>query len=65
MCQWAYLPSSQDDPKPNAASLHLHPTSVAVILEGDLVLDDLSSYSEAFCLLFGLVYALHLESQIN
>ena len=51
----------EDDPTPNAADLHLHPSSVAVILEGDLVLDDLSSYPEAFCLLFGLVYALHLD----
>nr|XP_046235721.1 uncharacterized protein LOC124054096 [Scatophagus argus] len=50
----------EDDPNP-AASLHLKPASIALILEGDIVLDDLSSYPEAFCLLFGLIYALHLD----
>ncbi|KAL2088071.1 hypothetical protein ACEWY4_016899 [Coilia grayii] len=47
----------EDDPNP-AASLHL---SIAVILEGNIVLDNLSTYPEAFCLLFGLMYALHLD----
>ncbi|KAL2095546.1 hypothetical protein ACEWY4_007694 [Coilia grayii] len=50
----------EDDPNP-AASLHLKPASIAVILEGNIVLDDLSTYPEAFCLLFGLMYALHLD----
>ncbi|KAK0153172.1 hypothetical protein N1851_005143 [Merluccius polli] len=52
---------SEDDPNRNATSLHLNPTSVAVILEGEIVLDDLSSYAEAFCLLVGLIYALHID----
>ncbi|KAI5087027.1 hypothetical protein C0J45_24429, partial [Silurus meridionalis] len=41
--------------------LHLNPLSAAIILEGGIVMDNLTSLPQAFCLLFGLSYALHLE----
>lgn len=41
--------------------LHLHPVSTAIVVEGGIVMDDLQNLPEAFCLLFGLSYALHLD----
>lgn len=41
--------------------LHLHPLSTAIVIEGSIVMDDLQSLPEALCLLFGLLYALHLD----
>ncbi|XP_054860019.1 uncharacterized protein LOC111562941 [Amphiprion ocellaris] len=35
--------------------------SVAIILEGNLVMDDIPTTSQSLCLLFGLIYALHLD----
>ena len=35
--------------------------SIAIILEGNIVMDEISTISQAFCLLFGLIYALHLD----
>lgn len=34
---------------------------VAIILEGNIVMDDISTTPQALCLLFGLIYALHLD----
>uniref|UniRef100_A0A3P8U843 Uncharacterized protein n=1 Tax=Amphiprion percula TaxID=161767 RepID=A0A3P8U843_AMPPE len=36
-------------------------SSVAVIVEGNLVMDDIPTTSQALCLLFGLICALHLD----
>ncbi|XP_056102188.1 uncharacterized protein LOC130100539 isoform X1 [Rhinichthys klamathensis goyatoka] len=41
-------------------SIHLHPSSVGIILEGNVVMDNLDNIPQAMCLLFGLTYALHL-----
>ncbi|XP_041851571.1 uncharacterized protein zgc:171844 isoform X3 [Melanotaenia boesemani] len=35
--------------------------SFAIILEGNIVMDEISTTSQALCLLFGLMYALHLD----
>jgi len=42
-------------------SIHLHPPSVGIILEGNVVMDNLDNIPQAMCLLFGLTYALHLD----
>uniref|UniRef100_A0A9J8CQU1 Uncharacterized protein n=2 Tax=Cyprinus carpio carpio TaxID=630221 RepID=A0A9J8CQU1_CYPCA len=42
-------------------SLRLHPSSVGIILEGNVVMDNLDNIPQAMCLLFGLTYALHLD----
>lgn len=39
----------------------LNPSKVGIILEGHFVMDDLASLPQAFCILFGLIYALHLD----
>ena len=42
-------------------SPELNPSIVGIVLEGSLVMDDLASLPKAFCILFGLIYALHLD----
>ncbi|XP_037637667.1 uncharacterized protein LOC119495352 [Sebastes umbrosus] len=44
-----------------ASSLHLSPTSLKVIIEGEVVMDNIKDLPKAMCLLFGLSYALHLN----
>ncbi|XP_060763104.1 uncharacterized protein LOC132872344 isoform X2 [Neoarius graeffei] len=39
----------------------LNPSRVGIILEGNVVLDGLPNLPQAFCVLFGLIYALHLD----
>ncbi|XP_049329573.1 uncharacterized protein LOC125801118 isoform X1 [Astyanax mexicanus] len=39
----------------------LNPSKVGIILEGNVVMEDLANLPQAFCLLFGLIYALHLD----
>lgn len=41
--------------------LKLNPSKVGIILEGNVVMDDLANLPQAFCVLFGLIYALHLD----
>ncbi|CAL8234492.1 unnamed protein product [Arctogadus glacialis] len=42
-------------------SPQLNPSKVGIVLEGSLVMDDLASLPQAFCILFGLIYTLHLD----
>lgn len=35
--------------------------SIAIILEGNIVMDEIPTTCQALCLLFGLIYALHLD----
>ena len=42
-------------------SLHSSPSSIGIVIEGKLVMDNLHDLPEAMCLLFGLIYALHLS----
>ncbi|KAK0144232.1 hypothetical protein N1851_017408 [Merluccius polli] len=39
----------------------LNPSRVGIILEGNVVCDGLANLPQAFCVLFGLIYALHLD----
>ncbi|XP_067295724.1 sterile alpha motif domain-containing protein 3-like isoform X2 [Pseudorasbora parva] len=42
-------------------SLHLSPSSFGIVIEGKVVMDNLHNLPESMCLLFGLIYALHLN----
>ncbi|XP_048854844.1 sterile alpha motif domain-containing protein 3-like [Brienomyrus brachyistius] len=42
-------------------NLKLNPSKVGIILEGNVVMDDLANLPQAFYVLFGLIYALHLD----
>ncbi|KAK7878214.1 hypothetical protein WMY93_031166 [Mugilogobius chulae] len=47
-----------EDPE---AAISFGPVSAAIVIEDEILLSDISSWPEAFVLLFGLVYALHLD----
>lgn len=51
----------EDGQLPGPHALPLEPSSTAIILEGIIVMDDIESHAQAFCILFGLIYALHLD----
>lgn len=53
------IPEVNQRPGPDV--LHLQPSSIAIILEGTIVMDDIGSHDQALCLVFGLIYALHLD----
>lgn len=53
------IPEINQHPGPDV--LHLQPSSIAIILEGTIVMDDIESHDLALCLVFGLIYALHLD----
>ncbi|XP_050956917.1 uncharacterized protein LOC127157699 isoform X2 [Labeo rohita] len=42
-------------------SLHLPLSSFGIVIEGKVVMDNLRDLPESMCLLFGLIYALHLN----
>uniref|UniRef100_A0A3B4WHJ5 Uncharacterized protein n=1 Tax=Seriola lalandi dorsalis TaxID=1841481 RepID=A0A3B4WHJ5_SERLL len=48
------IPEDRQQPGPHA--LHLEPSSIALILEGNIVMDDLGSHAQTFCVTFGLIY---------
>ena len=50
-----------DAPKRESYSVHLESIATAIVLEGQVVMDDLRDLPRAVCLLFGLTYALHLD----
>lgn len=41
--------------------VHFGPASTAIVVEEDLVMSDIPRLADAFALLFGLMYALHLD----
>ncbi|KAK0130632.1 hypothetical protein N1851_034888 [Merluccius polli] len=43
------------------SSQHLSPTSLKIIIEGQVVMDNIQDLPKAMCILFGLTYALHLN----
>lgn len=53
------IPEVSQRPGPDA--LHLESSNIAIILEGTIVMDDIESHDQALCLVFGLIYALHLD----
>ena len=51
----------EDSPQPSQNALHLEPSSISIILEGNIVMDDLQNHAQAICLTFGRIYNLHLD----
>ncbi|XP_058264494.1 uncharacterized protein LOC131364978 [Hemibagrus wyckioides] len=43
------------------STVQFDPTGMAIVLEGDIILRDISRMSDAFLLIFGMIYALHLD----
>uniref|UniRef100_G3NCT5 Uncharacterized protein n=2 Tax=Gasterosteus aculeatus TaxID=69293 RepID=G3NCT5_GASAC len=43
------------------SSQHLSPASLEIIIEGEVVMDNIQDLPKAMCILFGLMYALHLN----
>ncbi|XP_029916458.1 sterile alpha motif domain-containing protein 3-like [Myripristis murdjan] len=41
--------------------VHFSPASTAIVVEDDLVISSIPTFADAFALLFGLMYALHLD----
>ena len=52
---------SEDSPHEGQSSVDLQPISNAIILEGDIVMDNIKNLPQAVCLLFGLAHALLLD----
>lgn len=50
-----------DDPPTTSDDLHLDAVSAGIILEGGIVMDGLKNLPQALLLVFGLIYALHLD----
>ncbi|XP_013855882.1 uncharacterized protein LOC106511682 [Austrofundulus limnaeus] len=44
-----------------SSSLHLSPSSLKIIIEGEAVMDNIQDLPKAMCILFGLIYAMHLN----
>ncbi|XP_048835194.1 uncharacterized protein LOC125710059 isoform X1 [Brienomyrus brachyistius] len=51
----------EDAPRCSPNLLHLDALSMAIVIEGRIVMSDLLNLPQALCLLFGLLYSLHLE----
>lgn len=51
----------EDGQQPGTHALHLEPSSIAIILEGNIVMNDIGARAQAFCVTFGLIYALNLD----
>lgn len=45
--------------------MHFSPVSAAVVVEDELVVRDIPKWADAFVLLFGLLYVLHLDYPKN
>ena len=45
----------------STSPVHFSPASTAIVVEDELVMMDIATFAEAHLLLFGLVYALHLD----
>ncbi|XP_042580921.1 uncharacterized protein LOC109047373 isoform X2 [Cyprinus carpio] len=45
----------------SSSTVQFDPAGIAIVLEGDIVLRDISRLADAFLLMFGLIYALHLN----
>ena len=39
----------------------INPSRVAIVLESSVVMEELANLPQAFCILFGLTYALHMD----
>lgn len=56
----AILIVTEDGPT-TSDNLHLNPLTASIILEGGIVMDGLKNLPQAMLLIFGLIYALHLD----
>lgn len=52
---------SKDAQQQGLNAVYLQPISTAIVLEGDIVMDNIKDFPQAVCLLSGLMYALHLD----
>ncbi|MEQ2198614.1 hypothetical protein XENOCAPTIV_015464 [Xenoophorus captivus] len=52
---------NEDAQQQRLNAVHLQPISNAIILEGSTIMDNVRDFPHAVCLMFGLMYALHLE----
>ncbi|KAI3376442.1 hypothetical protein L3Q82_016900 [Scortum barcoo] len=52
---------NEDPEQQGLNAVHLQPISTAIILEGSTVMDNVRDFPQAVCLIFGLMYALHLN----
>ncbi|KAI4811461.1 hypothetical protein KUCAC02_014370 [Chaenocephalus aceratus] len=52
---------SEDNPQEGPSSMQLEPISTDIVLEGGIVMENIKNFPQAVCLLFGLIYALHLD----
>lgn len=43
------------------STVQFDPAGITIVLEGDIILRDISKMSDAFLLIFGMIYALHLD----
>lgn len=44
-----------------ADTVHFSPASISIVVEDDVVMNDIPNLADAFALLLGLMYALHLD----
>ncbi len=52
---------NEDAQQQGLNAVHLQPISTAIVLEGSTVMDNVRDFPQAVCLIFGLMYALHLD----
>ncbi|XP_028317374.1 uncharacterized protein LOC114472347 [Gouania willdenowi] len=52
---------SEDPQQQLLNAVHFQPISNAIIIEGGTVMDNIRDFPQAVCLIFGLIYALHLD----
>ncbi|XP_054861515.1 uncharacterized protein LOC118470750 [Amphiprion ocellaris] len=50
-----------EGPVQGPSTVHVHTHSPAIVLEGNIVMDNTDNFPQAVCLVFGLIYALHLD----
>lgn len=50
-----------EDVAQHPLSFHLHPSSVEIILEGNVLMDNLENLPQAMCVVYGFTYALHVD----
>lgn len=45
----------------SASPVHFSPVSTAIVVEDEFIMRDIATFADAYVLLFGLVYVLHLD----
>lgn len=52
---------NEDTQQQGLKAVHLQPISTAIILEGSTDMDNVGDFAQVVCLMFGFMYALHLD----